>query len=601
MNEYIIFGLVSIVVAGIAAQWLAWKMHISDVLLFIAFGILAGPVTGIIQPDKLLGDLLLPLVSLSVALILFDGGLSLRISELKTIGSTVNALISLGVLITWIASSAAAYYILGLEINISLLLGAVLVVTGPTVIIPLLRQVRLAGRVGSILRWEGILIDPIGALLALLVFQAVFAVDMHAGILQAGLDFFQSLLTGASIGFLGGWLIVILLRNYLVPDHLQSPISLMMVLGVFAFSNLLQPESGLLAATVMGITLANQRKADVKKIAEFKETLRILVLSGLFIILTARLNLNDIYGLGWSELIFLLALIFIIRPVSVFISTIGKGLKNQERLFISFIAPRGVVAIAVSSLFAMRLQEECLIQAECMVPLTFMVVIGTVLFYSVLALPMARYLGLAQPDPQGILMVGSHKWARIIAAALKEEGYDVIMVDTNPADVKYARSCGIAAHQGNILAEDIEGKIDINGVGRIMAMTSNDEVNSLATLHFSDIIGRANVYQLPLRTDDEVPLYLRGRFLFNENANYDYLEKEFENGAEIEKITLAKDVDIEEFNKKYGDKIIPMFVKGDSGKLSIITEDNQPLLKEGMEVFVITHEEMEHGDKEEDK
>ena len=588
MNEYIILSLVSILVAGIAAQWLAWRLHISSVLLFLFFGILLGPMTGVIQPDILLGDLLLPLVSLSVALILFEGGLDLNIRELKTIGRTVNFLISAGALVTWLVTSAAAYYILGLAGNISLLLGAVLVVTGPTVIIPLLRQVRPVGRVGSILRWEGILIDPIGALLALLVFQAAFAVDLDTSMVQAALNFFQSLLTGTSIGLLGAYLLVIILHNHLVPDHLQNPITLMVLMVVFSFSNVLQTESGLLAATIMGISLANQRKVDVKKIKEFKETLGLLVLSGLFIVLTARLQVNDFYGLGWNEIFFLLILIFITRPLAVFFSTLGAGLIWQERLFLSFIAPRGVVAVAVSSLFALRLSEDYLIQANSLVPITFMVVIGTVLFYSILALPLARYLDLAQPNPQGILILGAHKWARMIAVVLNDEGYQVTMVDTNPADVKYAQACGINAYQSNILSSDLEERIDINSMGRFLALTSNDEINSLAILSFSDLIGKANVFQLPLRTQEEVPLYLRGRLLFNQHANFDYLENIFDEGAIIRIIVLSQDTDFEYFNEKHGNEIIPMFAQDENLKLSIITEDNQPSLKAGARVFIVS-------------
>ncbi|HZK42875.1 MAG TPA: cation:proton antiporter [Syntrophomonadaceae bacterium] len=589
MNEYILLSLVSIIVLGIASLWLAWRFRISSVILFIFFGILAGPVLKIIQPDQLFGNLLLPLVSLSVALILFEGGLGLKFKELRTIGRTLNRLISVGVLVTWAVTSLAAYYILGMEIRIALLLGALLVVTGPTVIIPLLRHVRPAGKAGVLLKWEGILIDPVGALLAVLVFQAVFSIDLSTSLLHASLNFLQALLTGASLGFIGGYIIILLLQNRKIPEHLQSPVTLMMLMVVFVLANMLQAEAGLLAATVMGIVLANQQKANIKKIVEFKETLGSLVLAGVFIILTARLQLDDLFSIGMSELLFLAVLIFIARPLSVLISTIGSTLKWQEKTFLAFIAPRGVVAVAVTSLFALRLQEQYMIQAENLVTITFMVVIGTVLFYSIISMPLAKKLGLAQSSPQGILILGAHHWAQMIAIALQKEGFQVTMVDTNPSNVKRARDSGINAIRGNILSADIEDRMDINSLGRLLALTSNDEVNSLAALNFMDLMGKDNLYQLPLRSHYEVPVYLRGRMLFNQYANYDYLEKLIDTGAVISEVTLLEETDCRSFNKRVGEKKIPLFTIDDKKKLTIMCEDEQPVLKAESRVFFLTH------------
>ncbi len=589
MNEHILLALVSIIVLGIASQWLAWKFRISSIILFIFFGILAGPVLKIIQPDQLFGDLLLPLVSLSVALILFEGGLGLKLKELRIIGRTLYLLISVGVFVTWSVTSAAAYFLFGLEIRIALLLGALLVVTGPTVIIPLLRHVRPAGKVGVLLKWEGILIDPIGALLAVLVFQATFSIDLSTSLPQASLNFLQALLIGASLGFIGGHIIILLLQNRKIPGHLQSPVALMMLMGIFALANMLEAEAGLLAATIMGIVLANQQKADIKKIVEFKETLGSLVLAGVFIILTARLQLEDLFSLGRPEFLFLAVLIFVARPLSVFISSIGSTLKWQEKTFLSFVAPRGVVAVSVTSLFALRLQEQHMIQADHLITITFMVVIGTVLFYSIIAMPLAKKLGLAQPSPQGILILGAHHWARMIAGTLQKEGFQVIMVDTNPIDINRARDNGINAVQGNILSGDIEERIDINNLGKLLALTSNDEVNSLAALNFTDLMGKDNLYQLPLRSRYEVPVYLRGRMLFNEYANFDYLENLADTGAIIKEISLAEEVDCKTFNKRFGEKAIPLFTLDNNQKLTFLSEDEQPILKAGARVFVLTH------------
>lgn len=592
MNEHLLFSLVIILVLGIMAQWISWRLRISTIILFVLFGVIAGPITGIIQPDKIFGDLLMPLVSLSVALILFEGGLTLNLKELRIIGKTVNMLISVGMLITWVITSVAAYYILGFEIKLALLLGSLLVVTGPTVIIPLLRQMRLEGKTGSILRWEGILIDPIGALLALLVFQALFVSDIYSGLVPALLNFSRSLLTGGAIGFLGGYFLAILLQKRYVPEHLQNPVSLVIVLGAFAISNGLQPESGLLAVTVMGITLANQEKANIKKIIEFKETLGSIVLATIFIVLTSRLSIDDLKNLGSREFVFLLVLIFITRPIAVFISSIGGGLKLKEKILLSFIAPRGVVAVAVSSVFALRLGVEYPAQAESIVPIIFFVVIGTVLFYSILAQPLARFLGLVQPNPQGILILGAHDWGRKIGLALKNDGFEVTMVDTNPIDIKKARELGFTAFRGNILSSDLEENIDMNSLGKFLAITSNDEINSLATLNFSDFIGKDNTYQLPLRTHYEVPIYLRGRMLFCKNANFDCLQKKFDSGLEVKEVLLTEELDIKAFNEKHGNEIIPLFYKSGNGKLTFITGDNAPVLKPSIKLSLLIKGEL---------
>ncbi|HZK01335.1 MAG TPA: sodium:proton antiporter [Anaerovoracaceae bacterium] len=587
MNEQLLFGLVSIIVLGVAAQWLAWKLQISTVILFMLFGILAGPISGIIQPDLLFGDLLMPVVSLSVALILFEGGLTLNIRELRTIGRTVNLLISVGMLTTWVITSIAAYYVLGFEVRVALLLGALLVVTGPTVIIPLLRQMRLLGKAGSILKWEGILIDPIGSLLALLVFQALFSVGTNNSLPEIIMNFFRSILTGGAIGFLLGYGLSLLLQKRYIPEHLQNPVSLMLVFASFVMSNMLQTESGLLAVTIMGITLANQRKADVKNIIQFKETLGLLVLSSVFVLLTARLSIQDLAGIGFKEVAFLIVLVFVARPISVFITTLGGTLKWQERVLLSFIAPRGVVAVAVSSVFALRLSESHPDQAADIVPVIFFVVIGTVLFYSILAQPLARYLKLVQPSPQEILILGAHEWGRMMGHSLQTNGFQVTLIDTNRISVNKAREDGLTAHIGNILSSEIEDRIDFNSIGKLLAITSNDEVNSLATLKFSDYIGKDNVFQLPLRAKYEVPIDLRGRMLFHEKANYDCLQKKSDQGSKIIEHLLTDEVDCKGFISKYGESAIPLFYQESNKGLKIITRDNQPVLKEGTKLFFL--------------
>lgn len=261
-----LIGLTTIIVLGIGAQWIAWRLGLPAILLLLVSGFIAGPATGFINPDKLFGDLLLPIVSVSVAVILFEGGLSLKFSELREIRNTVLSLVTLGVLVSWIVSAAASYYFFGIDYRIAVLLGAILVVTGPTVIIPLLRDIKPAGKVGSIIKWEGIVIDPIGALLAVLVFEAIIAGGVGKATQQVVFNVLKSLVTGGVAGFAAAQFLIHILRKRWVPDFLQNGVSLMIVIAAFTISNYVQSESGLITVTFMGILLANQKYVDVKHI-----------------------------------------------------------------------------------------------------------------------------------------------------------------------------------------------------------------------------------------------------------------------------------------------------------------------------------------------
>ncbi|MGD0622741.1 MAG: cation:proton antiporter [Thermacetogeniaceae bacterium] len=396
MSEQALFALTAIIVVGITAQWLAWRFKIPSIFLLILLGIISGPVLHLIAPDQLFGNLLFPLTSLAVALILFEGGLNLKIDDLKQAGAAVRGLICVGAIVTWLAGALAGRLLLGLDFPVALLLGAILVVTGPTVIVPLLRQVPLKSRLAAILRWEGILIDPLGAMLAVLVFEARFADGMHEAIKYAFLGAGKTILLGGVFGLLGAGLIVLLIKRYYVPGYLQIPVTLTVIVSVFAMANLLQTESGLLAVTILGIGLANQKMVDVRHIINFYENLRVILLSSLFAVLAARLSLNDLgYMLSWNSLAFLGLLIFVVRPGAVALGTIGAGLSRQERIFLGFIAPRGIVAASVSSIFALQLQAAGVIQAEHLEPVTFLIIIGTVTVYGLSAAPLARRLGVS--------------------------------------------------------------------------------------------------------------------------------------------------------------------------------------------------------------
>lgn len=571
-----LLSLACILVFGIAAQWLAWRFNLPSILLMLLFGFLAGPVSGVINPDALMGDLLFPIVSLSVAIILFEGGLSLSLTELRPVRTVVFNLVTVGAAITWISSAAAAYYILALDYQLSLLLGAILVVTGPTVIIPLLIQIRPIGQVGSVIKWEGIVNDPVGAILAVLVFEALASGGIEEASVQVISSLLITLLIGISFALLGAVIIIGLLRYYLVPDYLHNPVALMVVLGFFAASNVFQAESGLLTVTIMGIVLANQPYVSIKHIIEFKENLRVLLISILFITLAARLKFEDFAAIDmYAFAAFCLLLIFVIRPLAVAASTINSDLSRNERIFLSWMAPRGIVAAAVASIFALELEHVGYAEAWRLVPLIFLVIITTVAVYGLTAMPVGRWLKVTQPNPQGAIIAGAHQWAIEMGKMLQNEGYRIVLIDLNRNNIEAAEEAGLSTLQANIVSDYVVDRVELVGIGRLLALTPNDEINALATLHFTELFGRSEVYQLPpygnhTETVAE-PLY--GRLLFNEQATFEEITRRFEAGATIQKIQLTKAFDFNSFTSEYSERAIPLFLIDEAEKLTMFTDE----------------------------
>ena len=397
MIEEPLLGLGSIVALGIGAQWLASRLGIPSILCLLVVGLLAGPVAGLIDPDALLGDLLFPLVSLLVSVILFEGGLNLRVSEFRGVRKVVRRLISVGVFLTWVLTSLAAYFLLGIGIELSVLLGAILVVSGPTVVLPLLEHARPMERLNSVLKWEGIMVDPVGAILAVLVFQGILAFNSgeESSSLVAG--FALTILAGLLMGAVGGGFLFLALVRGWVPENLRNGVTLAVVLVTFAVSDLIRAESGLLAVTLMGLALANQRRVSVEGIVDFKEELRDLFLAILFIVLSARLSLEELASVATpGTLAFVLVLILLVRPAAILVSTFRSDLPRRERAFLSWMAPRGIVAASVASVFGLQLADSGVPGAEALTPLAFLVILATVAVYGLTTAPVARRLGVAK-------------------------------------------------------------------------------------------------------------------------------------------------------------------------------------------------------------
>jgi NhaP-type Na+/H+ or K+/H+ antiporter len=573
--------LAAVLALGIIAQWLAWLLRVPAIVLLLVCGFLcrfvAGPPTEFIPKD-----LLFPLVSLAVGVILFEGGLTLRFRDIRDTHGVVLRLVTIGLLVTWALTALAARYVLGLSIEMATLIGALLTVSGPTVIVPLVRQVRLKRRVGSIVKWEGIVNDPIGAVLATLVFTSFFR-EAGAATPEGWVrELAMTILVGAVLGGASAWVIILLLRRYLLPDFLQSPAILAAVVLLFALSNHLQRESGLVTVTLLGIVLANQRSVTMHHVIRFKENLSVLLVSTLFIALAASVDVSraQFAALGWPIVTFMALLVFVIRPAAVMTATLGSVLNWRERLLLAWIHPRGIVAAAVASLLALDLVGSPFAdEAEEFVLVTFLTVVVTVLVYGLTLPTCARWLALSSPNPQGILFAGASPLVREIAQILQDDGVSVVAVDTNHQNTTAARMAGIPVHFASIGSEYVREEIDLSDVGRLLAMTPNDEVNTLAVMEFAEQFGQAEVYQLaPNAPDherrDRIAAHRRGRTLFGREITYQLLAERHAAGAVVKKTQLTGNFTLQSFLDHHGPKAIVLFLIDATGKLVVKTTDD---------------------------
>lgn len=589
--------LAGVIALGVLAQWAAWRLRVPAILFLLIAGVLGGYVA---SPDDILGrDLVQPIVSLFVAVVLFEGGLTLRLGELRETRIIVLRLISCGALITWGLATLAGLLVFS-DVRVAALAGAIYTVTGPTVIGPMLRAIRPRRTVGSVAKWEGIVIDPIGALLAVLVFEATLSAGPGAALTQVVLAMLKTIAISAPLAAVAGGLFVLLLRRHWLPDHLQVPAMLGTVLVVHVVSNAVQEEAGLATVTLLGMILANQKFARLEHVAEFKEHLTTLLISTLFILLAGRLDPLDVVALGWQGVAFLALLVLVVRPASIFGSLLGSGMKWQEQAFLAWLAPRGIVAVAVSAVFALharhyveagQLSETTAEEMRMLVSLTFLVVIGTVAVYGLTSGIVARRLGVAEPDPQGVLFLGANRVSIAIAEALHAAEIPVLLVDTNRGHVNDARMKGLPVAYGNALFESFQENLGLGGIGRMLAMTPNDEVNTLATLEYADLFGRSEVYQLSgerkATEHDEKAGKHRARGLFAGHLDYDTLDARLANGATIKRTALTEEFTLERFREMYGETAEILFVRGTAGKLTIVTTTNDVVPRAGQTVFAL--------------
>lgn len=529
-------------------------------------GIAAGPVFNLFDPKLLLGPLFTPFVSLSVAIILFEGAITLNIRELLGLQSVVRNMLSFGLVITWLITTVATHYALGISWEISFLFGAITVVTGPTVIAPLLRTVRPSPAVASILRWEGIVIDPIGASLAVLVFEFIISGGGQQAWGHTVMTFAQIVFIGVAVGCVCGYFFGLSLKNQWMPEFLQNVATLCLVFVSFVIANSLQAESGLVTVTVLGIWLANMPGVDLENILEFKESLSVLLISLLFLMLAARLDVEALQEIGWAAVIVFLVIQFVARPLNIMVSAVGSRLTMAERHLLAWIAPRGIVAAAISSLFALKLEIAGYIDARFLTPLTFTVIIGTVVLQSITSRPLARWLGVALPEPRGFLLVSANLVARMIARALMDNGVRVLLADTGRERIRKAKREGLETYLGNPISEHADRHMNLAGIGHMLAMSPYESENTAAVMHYRHELGRNNVYVIQSRPEEErvetmkLPVQRRGKILFGKEITFAHLSGALAEGADILSTKLTEEFSYDTFIAVHGKRARVLFL-----------------------------------------
>ena len=571
--------LATIGLAGFFCQWLAHKVKLPAILFLLLTGLFLGPVVGILDPDLLFGELLFPYISLSVAVILFEGALTLRFDELKEIGKPVRNMVTFASVINAVIITVATHYLIGLSWELSALFGAIMVVTGPTVIMPMLKTVKPNHRISDVLRWEGIVIDPIGALFAVLVFEWIAVQQASEHLSDVFIIFIQAVGVGTLTGLVAGYAFGWLLRKHLIAESIQNFASLSFVCFVFAVSDTLAHESGLLAVTVMGVLLANMRGVHIHSILDFKEDLTVIFVSALFIVLAARLDFGGFTQLGLGAVFVFLVMQFIARPIKVALSFIGSDFTYRERAMVAWIGPRGIVAAAVTAVFALKLSELGFEQADLLVPLAFSIIIGTVVFQSLTARPVAKLLKVAQPNTPGVLIVGANVFSLTVAEALRKAGVETIVCGKNWDNLRPARLAGLKTYYGNPSSDHASLNLNLAPYGIMLGLSNHHEYNISQVARFRDEFGSRQVFTLPATQDPDrhhkhlASEQTTGQILFGLEQNFSKLRKDINNGASIGMTEITEEYGFDQWRSDNPDAL-KLFTIDKGGDISFKTADS---------------------------
>jgi NhaP-type Na+/H+ or K+/H+ antiporter len=595
MEHIVLHKLVLIVILGILCHWFAWRLKFPSIALFSVAGLAIGPIFQFVDPSQDFGVLLESIVKLALAVILFEGGLNLKFHELQHTGRAIKQLICLGLPLSWFLGFLVCYWVADLSFSLSLLLSAILVVTGPTVILPLIRQTKLKARTSSLLKWEGIINDPIGILLAVLVFQFTVASEYTS---LDGTTIFYLLGTVASsilIGIGGGHLLKFIFEKGHAPEFLKLPLVFATVLSLYALSNLFQEEIGLLTVTVMGITMGNIGMLIIHDLRKFKENITVIMVPVVFILLTADLALENLMSLNWRVFGFLFCFLFLVRPVSVWVSTQGAGLSWQERAFIGWIAPRGIVATSIAGLLGLKLEVLQFQDAELLLPLVFAVVLSTVILHGFSIGWLARRLKLSGKSSNGVLIVGAHKWSVDLALTLEKAGLPVLLVSDSWNNLKKARLLGVPIHYGEVLSENVHQSLELSDMGYLLANTGNHAYNSLVCSVYIQHFGRNRVFQIATtekkQEEKQLSSSFRGKVLFGGSLIYKDLIVQYIDGWRFQRTRLTEEFDMEKLKNNNEGKVKPFIRLQSNGELDLDFYENQTRTKPGDTIISFSYNE----------
>lgn len=599
--------LAGLLVLGFFAQWLAWRVKVPAILPLIIIGLLVGPISTLftadgskfIDGDKIFhGEFLFEVIAISVGLILFEGGLTLKLKEVRTLGKAVRNLIFWGTIVTTLGTALAAHYIVGLDYRTAFIFGALVIVTGPTVIGPILRNVRPNNNVTTLLKWEGILIDPVGALAAILIYE--FVVSGTAGesfTFFALKGFLATVLAGVVTGVVFAFISYQLLQKKLIPHYLRNIVMLGIVITTFAISDLIRHESGLLAVTLLGMILANLKVDDLRQILSFKEDVTLVLISFLFVMLSSRMHLEDLeIILRPNSIMLFMVIVFLLRPIVVFLSTWKSELNLREKLFVSYISPRGIVAAGVASIFTVRLvdmpvegwTEAEQANASLILPLTFMIIVGTVIIQGLTAKPMAKLLNVTRKEPNGILFLGANEAARYLARFLKDHYIPVLLTDTSKPNINEAKNSWLPVFEGSLINEEVVDDLDLSAYGQLMATTSNTDINSLACRIMTTEFGKDNVFRLISNREIEMTsLSKPTNLLFNGVVDFISLTQIARTKPRIELKQVDSIEDLNSFIHYEKGRIIPLFHLTKAPKAIPITTGFSSPVNEGDQLAYI--------------
>ncbi len=496
------FGLVLALAVG--SQLTGRLLGLPAIVVLLPAGFLAGAVTDDVHPDQLLGALFQPFVSLAVGIILFEAGLRLSFDEIAPrVRGPVARLIAVGVMVTLVVAAATvAALFSGMATGVAILIGAILVVSGPTVVLPLLGFIRPAREVRTLLKWEGVLVDPVGALLGVLVFQGVQSGRVGGAVWHPG-EFLGSVVVGAAVGAAGAVVLFVLLREVQrsAPAMVVST-TLAVVVGSVVTADLIREDTGFVAATLMGITLGNQhilplsRRVDVTAVLGFHEALVQLLIGVLFILIAASVTPDEVRHVLGRSLVLVAVIVIVARPLAVMLAMWRSEFSVRERAFVAWLAPRGIVAGATASAFSLQLEQQGFAGADQILPIVFIVIFATVVLYGLTAPPLARWLGVAGQERGLVLVVGGEAWARQMAAAIQSAGASVRMWVGPTADRDAARAAGIAADRGSMLLDSVNREAELEEVTDALLLTRSDDFNALAAGELRRELGHDHVFRV---------------------------------------------------------------------------------------------------------